>query len=100
VSESFRAEAGRILQRSVIGTQTAEAGALSRIAQLQLENARLRKLVTDLLLEKMRLENGQAQLSIGVGMGPLIGVRPKRWTVSCGCFDRLPGVVILELCWA
>jgi hypothetical protein len=27
-------------------------------------------------------------------------VRPKRWTVSCGCFDRLPGVVILELCWA
>ena len=29
-----------------------------------------------------------------------IGVRPKRWTVSCGCFDRLPGVVILELCWA
>ena len=35
---------------------------LSRMADLQTENARLRKLVTDLLLEKMRLEeelNGQ-----------------------------------------
>jgi putative transposase len=29
----------------------------SRLAELQLENARLRKLVTDLLLEKMRLED-------------------------------------------
>ena len=28
----------------------------SRIAELELENSRLRKLVTDLLLEKMRLE--------------------------------------------
>ena len=28
----------------------------ARIAQLQLENSRLRRLVTDLLLEKMRLE--------------------------------------------
>jgi hypothetical protein len=43
----------------------AEAGALSRIAQLQLENARLRKLVTDLLLEKMRLEDRQAELRGG-----------------------------------
>ena len=25
---------------------------------------------------------------------------PLGWTVSCGGFDRLPGVVILELCWA
>jgi putative transposase len=30
---------------------------MSRIAELQLENTRLRKLVTDLLLEKMRLED-------------------------------------------
>jgi putative transposase len=60
-----QAEAARILQPSVIGNQASEAGALSRIAQLQLENARLRKLVTDLLLEKMRLEEGQAQLRIG-----------------------------------
>jgi predicted phage-related endonuclease len=28
------------------------------------------------------------------------GVRPKRWTVSCGGLDRLPGVIILELCRA
>jgi hypothetical protein len=26
-----------------------------------------------------------------------IGVRPSDWTVSCGDFDSLPGVVILEL---
>jgi len=25
---------------------------------------------------------------------------PRGWTVSCGGFDSLPGVVILELCWA
>lgn len=30
---------------------------ISRIAEVQLENTRLRKLVTDLLLEKMRLED-------------------------------------------
>jgi len=29
-----------------------------------------------------------------------IGVRPLGWTVSCGGFDSLPGVVILELCRA
>src|SRR5262245_10245952 len=46
-----RAEDARVLEQSVIGNRTSEAGALSRIAQLQLENARLRKLVTDLLLE-------------------------------------------------
>ena len=31
----------------------------SRIAELQLENSRLRRLVTDLLLEKLRLEDEQ-----------------------------------------
>lgn len=31
---------------------------MSRIAELQVENARLRRLVTDLLLEKVRLEEG------------------------------------------
>jgi Putative zinc binding domain len=25
------------------------------------------------------------------------GVRPCGWTVSSGCFDRLPGVLVLEL---
>jgi putative transposase len=43
------------------GPQTAfvathEAGRGDRIAELQLENLRLRRLVTDLLLEKIRLE--------------------------------------------
>ncbi len=28
------------------------------------------------------------------------GVRPRSWTVSCGGFDSLPCVVILELCGA
>jgi hypothetical protein len=28
------------------------------------------------------------------------GVRPLGWTVSGSGFDSLPGVVILELCWA
>jgi putative transposase len=36
---------------------TSEHGSPARVAQLQLENARLRKLVTDLLLEKMGLED-------------------------------------------
>ena len=27
------------------------------------------------------------------------GVRPWRWTRSCGGFDRLPGVVMLKLRW-
>jgi len=35
---------------------THEAGGGDRIAELQLENLRLRRLVTDLLLEKIRLE--------------------------------------------
>ena len=30
----------------------------------------------------------------------IAGVRPKRWMVSCGGLDRLPGVIILELCRA
>jgi putative transposase len=39
---------------------TSGAERAARIAELQLENARLRKLVTDLLLEKMRLEDERA----------------------------------------
>jgi hypothetical protein len=35
----------------------------NRLAELQLENLRLRKLVTDLLLEKMKLEDEWAQNS-------------------------------------
>jgi hypothetical protein len=32
--------------------------------------------------------------------GRQFGVRPRGWTVSCRGFDSVPGVVILELCWA
>ena len=46
----------------VTGGPSPSAEGLSRIAQLQIENARLRKLVTDLLLEKMRLEDDQQKL--------------------------------------
>jgi putative transposase len=34
-----------------------QSGRQNRIAELQIENARLRRIVTDLLLEKMRLED-------------------------------------------
>ena len=47
------------LDQSVPADRAVESGRSSRIAELQLENARLRKLVTDLLLEKMKLEDEQ-----------------------------------------
>ncbi len=31
------------------------------------------------------------------GICPLIGVRPCRWTGSCGGFDRGAGIAVLEL---
>jgi putative transposase len=40
-------------------------GADDRIAELQLENSRLRRLVTDLLLEKIRLEEATQSRSSG-----------------------------------
>jgi putative transposase len=45
-------EPGQAVNRSSRGDQTQQ----TRIAELQLENSRLRQLVTDLLLEKMELE--------------------------------------------
>jgi putative transposase len=45
-------EPGQAMNGSSRGDQTAQ----TRIAELQLENSRLRRLVTDLLLEKMKLE--------------------------------------------
>jgi putative transposase len=42
-------------------------GADDRIAELQLENSRLRRLVTDLLLEKVKLEEaGQSQSCVAL----------------------------------
>jgi putative transposase len=43
----------------VTSADSAEPAHSSRISELQLENSRLRRLVTDLLLEKMRLEDEQ-----------------------------------------
>jgi len=45
--------------QSAPANRGAESARPSRLAELQLENARLRKLVTDLLLEKMKLEDEQ-----------------------------------------
>jgi putative transposase len=52
-----RSRANGALDQPVLGKTNFGAGSLSRVAQLQLENARLRKLVTDLLLEKIRPED-------------------------------------------
>jgi putative transposase len=52
-----------------IGRRESETASPSRISQLELENARLRKLVTDLLLEKMRLEDDQGEFRAGAGNG-------------------------------
>jgi putative transposase len=59
-------ETMRAPDQALTGGPTSEIGSLSRIAQLQLENARLRKLVTDLLLEKVRLEDDQTELAVSV----------------------------------
>jgi len=47
----------RTLSQLVADNRASESDRASRIAELQLENSRLRRLVTDLLLEKMRLED-------------------------------------------
>lgn len=57
VSEAFAApKASPSAKPAVAAPNSADRASAARIAELQLENARLRKLVTDLLLEKMRLE--------------------------------------------
>jgi putative transposase len=52
------------LDQPVVGRTNSDVGSLSRIAQLQFENAQLRKLVTDLLLEKIRPEDDQMGLRV------------------------------------
>jgi hypothetical protein len=53
----------RRIATELIETQAAESGRDhgERLAELQLENSRLRRLVTDLLLEKLKLEEGLGQ---------------------------------------
>ena len=55
-----RSHANGALDHSVVG-KTNYVGGLSRIAQLQFENAQLRRLVTDLLLERIRPEDDQME---------------------------------------
>jgi putative transposase len=58
-------------QRALVATPEAREpnrtrGADDRMAELQLENSRLRRLVTDLLLEKVKLEEAaQSKRSVG-----------------------------------
>jgi putative transposase len=52
-----RASAGSEPRRIVPIANLSESQRRGRIAELQLENTRLRRLVTDLLLEKMRIED-------------------------------------------
>jgi putative transposase len=52
--QSLRQSTGNAVSDTV--DMQAEDTQIERISQLQLENARLRRLVTDLLLEKMKLE--------------------------------------------
>jgi putative transposase len=71
-----RSRANGALDQPVVGKTNSDAGSLSRIAQLQLENAQLRKLVTDLLLEKIRPEDDQMELRIGAKSKPANKRRP------------------------
>ena len=62
-------KAPRGTQPALVATQEAgqvdrTPGGGDRIAELQLENSRLRRLVTDLLLEKVKLEEGAQRTKI------------------------------------
>ena len=57
-----KAQASRTVQ-SVAPDETDIVDSLERISDLKIENARLRKLVTDLLLEKMKLEEAAQEHS-------------------------------------
>ena len=50
------AQANELATRGRLQSEIARRGGGDRIAELQLENSRLRRLVTDLLLEKIKLE--------------------------------------------
>ncbi len=50
---------------SAPAVQISDAVQLERIASLELENSRLRRLVTDLLLEKLKLEQAAPQIDPG-----------------------------------
>jgi putative transposase len=56
----------RSLGQLVSDSHPSASDRVARIAELQLENSRLRRLVTDLLLEKMRLEDEQQRIQTAV----------------------------------
>jgi putative transposase len=60
------ATAARSLGQLVSDSHPSASDRVARIAELQLENSRLRRLVTDLLLEKMRLEDEQQRIQTAV----------------------------------
>jgi putative transposase len=74
--DHLRSRANGALGQPVVGGTYSDVGRQSRIAQLQLENAQLRKLVTDLLLEKIRSEEDQMGLSVGAKSKPANKRRP------------------------
>ena len=61
----LQTKAGEVRLR---GSEAAPGTPQTRIAELQLENSRLRRLVTDLLLENMKLEEA-----------PQVGERSMSW---------------------
>jgi putative transposase len=71
-----RSRANGALGQPVVGGTNSDVGSLSRIAQLQLENARLRKIVIDLLLEKISPEDDQMELGVGARSKPANKRRP------------------------
>ena len=77
-----RAKTARAFDQSAREGPTSETGNPSAVAQLQLENARLRKLVTDLLLEKMRLEDDQANVHATTARKPASKRRPLQESVT------------------
>ena len=61
----WRKASHRVQPAQGVGQPNGAVGRGSRIAELQLENSRLRRLVTDLLLEKIKLEEAaRSQSSI------------------------------------
>jgi putative transposase len=45
-------------KKAALGVPQVPTETAARVAELELENSRLRRLITDLLLEKMKLEEG------------------------------------------
>jgi transposase-like protein len=66
----------RKLQSGSTGSSRTDQAPQTRIAELQLENSRLRRLVTDLLLEKMRIEEA-SQGEGATKIAPLMRLRPS-----------------------